>query len=118
MAKATPTPEIPTPAMTVADVQALADRFERDAVTSRPVDWPLLQVDMVLGARFLRALTTSREPAEVVDIRDLAAALERNGTTKRRPDDWEAVQETLQSGVQCLRELTAAMNGSDAVRID
>jgi hypothetical protein len=103
--------------MTVADALALADRLQRDATTSRQVDWPALQIDLLLAAKFLRALTRSKEPAEVVDARAVADRFERDGNSTLRPD-WDVTAEAMVDGAAQLRQLTVGLQPADVVAID
>lgn len=114
MAERKSTPPQPSDTMTVADVDALAGRLERDATTSRQVDWPALQQDLVLGAKFLTALTRT---AEDESVRALAGRLTAAGTATRLPA-FEPVKEDMVLAAKQLHELTAAKNATDAVSLD
>jgi hypothetical protein len=117
MADKTPTPPPDDSTITVADVRALADRLQDAGTTSRRIDWPALQQDLLLAAKFLRALTRSKEPAEAVDARTLAASFERDGATKARVD-WDIAQESMIDGAAQLRALTADLQSTAVVAID
>jgi hypothetical protein len=117
MAEHVPTPPPDDSTITVADVRALADRLQDAGTTSRRIDWPALQQDLLLAAKFLRALTRSREPAETVDARTLAASFERDGNSALRPD-WDLTTEAMVDGALQLRALTADLQATAVVKID
>ena len=105
-----------TSTTSVADVRALADRVQRGATTTRQLDWPALQEDLVLGARFMRSLSRASEAGETEDIRALAERIAAAGAATKRPD-WEPLQEQMVAAAARLHELTAAMNATDAISI-
>jgi hypothetical protein len=68
MAERTSTPPPDDTTITVADAHALADRLQRGGETSRRVDWEALQQDLVLAAKFLRALTRPWHSSDAIKL--------------------------------------------------
>jgi hypothetical protein len=57
-----------TTTITIADIQALADRLVVAGTTTRRVDWQELQDDLQLSAKCLRALARSFHNGDSVAI--------------------------------------------------
>jgi hypothetical protein len=71
MAKATPTTAEPIPpTFTLADVHALAGRLQLVGTTSRRVDWDTVQPQILLAAKFLRALTRPWHSSDAIKLDD------------------------------------------------
>jgi hypothetical protein len=54
--------------ITIADAHALADRLHRAGTTSRRVDWEVVQPDILLAAKFLRALTRPWHSSDAIKL--------------------------------------------------